>query len=149
MESFVLFWLGSGRVYNWRQTLTVIKSPGNLYIIQRRMTDVILRYMIWKFTDFNMEISSRSCGSRAWIALVQRRRRFLFFLFHLRGPRRDGFQLTSTNRAFIGRVLYEITIFLGAQSHVNGSEFGYHAKQNGVSHSALYDIQIPRALNNS
>ena len=37
--------------------LTVIKSPGNFYIIQTKMADVILFCMISKFTDFNMKIS--------------------------------------------------------------------------------------------
>ena len=32
---------------------------------------------------------------------------------------------------------------------IKGCEFGYHSKQNEASYSALYDIEIPRALNKS
>ena len=39
--------------------------------------------------------------------------------------------------------LYERSFF-----NVKVGEFGFHAKQNDVSHSALYDIQIPSDLNN-
>ena len=38
---------------------------------------------------------------------------------------------------------------MGDFLNVKVGEFGYHIKQNDVSHSALYDIQIPMALNNS
>ena len=50
------------------------------------------------------------------------------------------------NREFIGDILYKTMVLLGAYFHVKGGEFRYHTKQNDVSHSALYDIQIRRAL---
>ena len=43
----------------------------------------------------------------------------------------------------------ETTVFLGAYFYVKVGEFGYHTMQNDLSHSALHDIQIPRAFNNS
>ena len=40
---------------------------------------------------------------------------------------------------------------MGAYFRVKGAEFGYHIKikKNDGSHSALYDIQILRVLNNT
>ena len=57
----------------------------------------------------------------------------LFGPFFYKKPLRDRCQLTSTNRAFLGRVLYKITVFLGAYFHFMFSELKYHTKQREFS----------------
>ena len=48
-----------------------------------------------------------------------------------------------------GDFISPIMVFLGACFHFMFSELEYHTKQNGfVKPFCLYDIQIPRALNN-